>query len=314
MKTHTNLSVGIDTGKATLDIEIYPLATRFSVSNDRTGISFAIKRIQAQQPDRIVIESTGRLHRAFVAAASKAGLPVVVANPSRVKSFIRSTGKLAKTDRIDAGLIAEYGARVEPALSQVKSKKAEKISDLLTRRSQLIEMRTMEKNRLQSMPAVTQASIRQLLKYLQKQIDSLEKRIDRLIDDEPAYQQTLEILLSVKGVGPVLAYTLLSDLPELGKLNRRQIAALVGVAPINKDSGQYSGKRYVRGGRTKIRNILYMAMLSAMRSNPKFKQQYERMVAAGKPKKVAIVACMRKMITILNTMVKNGTKWDEQMA
>jgi len=314
MKTNEDISVGIDTGKATLDIEIYPLGERFSVSNDTTGIRQAIKRIKGHQPTRVVIESTGRLHRQFVKAGFKAKLPIVVANPMRVKSFIQSTGQLAKTDRLDAGLIAEYGARVQPPLSQARSNKAEKISDLLTRRSQLIEMRTMEKNRLDSMPVVTQASIRQLLKYLQQQIDSVEKRLHKLIADEPQYQQTLEILLSVKGVGPVLAYTLLSDLPELGQLNRRQIAALVGVAPMNKDSGKYHGKRIVRGGRTKIRNILYMAMLSAMQSNPKFKRQYQRMVEAGKPKKVAIVACMRKLITVLNTMVKNGTVWDEQMA
>lgn len=314
MKTKIEINVGIDTGKATLDIEIYPLSIRFSVSNDTKGIGEAIKQIATHQPTRVVIESTGRLHRPFVDAAHQAKLPVVVANPMHVKNFSKSSGQLAKTDRLDAGIIAEYGARLTPRLSQAKSKKAEKISDLLTRRSQLIEMRTMEKNRLGSMPKVTQASIRQVLKYLQQQIDSVEARLHKLIHSEPAYEHLLEILLSVKGVGPVVAYTLLSDLPELGQLNSREIAALVGLAPMNRDSGNYRGKRMIRGGRSQIRTVMYMAMLSAIRSNPKFKQQYERMVDAGKPKKVAIVACMRKLITILNTMVKNGTKWDEQLA
>ena len=314
MKKIADIHVGIDTGKFNLDIELYPIGERFSVNNDAEGIKVAIGRIKPYQPTSITIESTGRLHQGFFEAAASAGLPIAVANPARVKSFSQSSGQLAKTDQLDAGIIAQYGAAMTSRLSQPRSKKAQQISDLLTRRTQLIEIRTMEKNRLGSMPTVAQASIRQVIKYLQKQIDSIETRLHKLIEAEPGYQQTLQILLSVKGVGPVLAYTLLSDMPELGQLNRREIAALVGVAPMNKDSGQYRGKRYIRGGRTQVRKVMYMAMLSAIQSNPKFKQQYDRMLDAGKPRKVAIVACMRKLITILNTMVKNGTMWDEQLA
>jgi len=314
MKKIAGIHVGIDTGKFNLDIELYPIEERFSVTNNADGIKVAIERIKPYQPASITIESTGRLHQGFFEAAASAGLPIAVANPARVKNFSQSSGQLAKTDRLDAGIIAQYGAAMKPRLSQPRSKKAQQISDLLTRRTQLIEIRTMEKNRLGSMPTVAQASIRQVIKYLQKQIDRIETRLHKLIEAEPGYQQTLQILLSVKGVGPVLAYTLLSDMPELGQLNRREIAALLGVAPMNKDSGQFRGKRYIRGGRTQVRKVMYMAMLSAIQSNPKFKQQYDRMVDAGKPRKVAIVACMRKLITILNTMVKNGTMWDEQLA
>ncbi|MCF6264691.1 MAG: transposase, partial [Xanthomonadales bacterium] len=190
----------------------------------------------------------------------------------------------------------------------------QRISDLLTRRSQLIDMRTMEKNRFSIMPKDIKRSNTRIIKHLQKEISYVEACLDKLIENTPDWNQTLQILLSDKGVGKVLAFTLLSELPELGQLNRQQIAALVGVAPMNRESGAYKGKRRIRGGRARIRTVLFMAMLSTIQSNPRFKHDYQRLVARGKPKKVALVACMRKMITILNTMVKNETVWVENMA
>ncbi len=250
----------------------------------------------------------------FVCAASKANIPIVVANPFHVHKFACATGKLAKTDKLDAQMIAHYGEALQPKPTEIKSDNIILISDLLSRRNQLIEMRTMEKNRLSILPKVLHSQIKQHIQYIIKLIDSIEKKLDKLINATPQWQDLMTILMSVKGVGKVLAYTLISNLPELGQLNRKEIAALVGVAPMNKESGSYKGKRTIRGGRYQVRTILFMAIMSAIQSNTKFKAIYSRLVQAGKPKKVALVACMRRMITILNTMVKNGTVWDEKLA
>lgn len=313
MKQIHEINVGIDTGKHQLDIYIRPLGEYFTVTNDEKGIKEAIKRIKPHKPTRIIIEATGRLETAFACAATKAKLPIVIANTYHVHNFAVSTGKRAKTDRLDAKMIAHYGEALKPRLTEIKADNIRLISDLLVRRNQLIDMRTMEKNQLSILPKALHKSIKQLQKYLQKDIEKTEIQLDKLIALTPQWQETLTILLSVKGVGKVLAYTLLSDLPELGQLNRKEIAALVGVAPANKESGAYKGSRKIRGGRHRIRTVLFMAMMSAIQSNPKFKSIYKQLVSAGKPKKVAIVACMRRLITILNTMVKNGTVWDENL-
>ena len=314
MKTAQEINVGIDTGKHQLDIYIRPLGEYFAVSNDEQGVKEAVRRIKPHNPVRIVIEATGRLETAFVCAAARAKLPVVIANAYHVHNFAISTGKLAKSDKLDAKMIAHYGEALKPRITEIKPENIQKISNLLARRSQLIEMRTMEKNRHSIMPKECHRSINKIIKTLQTEIKKVESQLDKLIEETPEWHQNINILLSVKGVGKVLAYTLLSDLPELGQLNRKEIAALVGVAPMNRESGAYRGKRKIRGGRYRVRTVLFMAMLSAIQSNPRFKTTYTRMVAAGKSKKVAIVACMRKLITILNTMVKNGTVWDEKMA
>ena len=314
MKTDLEINIGIDVSKTQLDIYIRPTGEFFSVSNNVQGIKEAIKQIKKHKPTRIILEATGRLELPFACAASKAKLPIVVANALHVHKFAASTGKLAKTDKLDAQMIAHYGDALKPRLTEMKADNIQYISDLLARRSQLIEMRTMEKNRDSIMPKQIQQSNQRLIKTLQKEINWVEDKLDTLIAKTPDWNDTLEILLSVKGVGKVLAYTLLSDLPELGQLNRKEIAALVGLAPMNRESGTYKGKRRIRGGRAKIRKVMYMAMMSTIQSNPKFKREYHALVAKGKPKKVAIVACMRKMITILNTMVKNGEKWDEKLA
>lgn len=314
MKHVEEINVGIDTSKTQLDIYIRPVGEFFSVENNAQGIKEAIKKIKTYEPMRIIIEATGRLELPFACAASKAKLPIVVANALQVHKFAASTGQLAKTDKLDAQTIAHYGEALKPRLTEIKADNIQRISDLLVRRSQLIDMRTMEKNRHSIMNTEVKRSIQRMIKQLQKEVDWVEKTLDKLIEETPDWNQTLAILLSVKGVGKVLAYTLLSDLPELGQLNRKEVAALVGVAPMNRESGAYRGKRRIRGGRARIRTVLFMAMMSTIQSNPKFKREYQALVAKGKPKKVAIVACMRKMITILNTMVKKGEVWDEKLA
>ena len=211
-------------------------------------------------------------------------------------------------------MIAHYSEALKPRLTEIKADNVQRISDLLARRAQLVEIRTMEKNRYSILSTEIKRSNKRIIKHLNQEIEWVENKLDKLIEETPDWNNTLQILLSVKGVGKVLAYTLLSDLPELGQLNRKQIAALIGVAPMNRESGAYKGKRRIRGGRARIRTVLFMAMMSTIQSNPRFKRDYQRLVAKGKPKKVAIVACMRKMITILNVMVKTGTKWDENMA
>jgi len=307
------INVGIDTSSKQLDIYVRPTGQFFSVNNDKAGIKDAVKQLQPLKPTRVLIESTGRLELDFVIAAHKAGLPVVVCNPGNVRHFAKSSGRIAKTDKLDAQDIAHYGEAMKPRLSSIKPEKLRAISDFLVVRSQCLEMSTMQKNRLKRMPKSVHKPIQNILKAIKRELETIDKQLDKLINSVSEWRQKRDLLLSAKGVGNVLAYTLMSELPELGSLNRKEIAALVGVAPINRDSGSFEGKRYIRGGRHRVRTVLFVSMMSAIQCHPKLKPMYERMVAAGKPKKVAIVACMRKQITILNTMVKNNTYWDENM-
>lgn len=308
------INIGIDTSQSQLDIFVRPLGESFSVENTPQGAKHAVKRLRSYHPERVLIEATGRLEMHFVIAAHKAGLPLVVCNPGQVRQFAKAIGRLAKTDRLDAQDIAHYGAATQPRLTELKPEKLRHISDLLSVRCQCLDMSTMQKNRLQRMPKSVHAPIRRILKSIQKEIALIDQQLDQLVDQVPQWRELRDQLISAKGVGKVLAYTLMSELPELGQLNRRQIAALVGIAPINRDSGNYEGKRQTRGGRHKVRTVLFVSMLSAIQCHPKLKPMYERMVAAGKPKKVALVACMRKQLVTLNTMVRNGTYWDENMA
>lgn len=314
MNISSEISVGVDAGKAQLDIFIRPLDQAFSVDNSAAGIKAAIQRLKPLAPARIVIEATGRLELPFVLAAQQAALPITVANPKYVRRFADALGQLAKTDLLDAQVIARFGEALKPEPTAILSKNARLISDLLARRSQLTEMSTMEKNRLSILPKALHASLNRHLKQMQTEIRRIEKQLDQLIDRAPEWQQKRDRLLSVNGVGKVLAYTLLSELPELGALNRREIAALVGVAPMNKESGSFQGKRRIRGGRARVRTVLFLAAMSAIRSNPVLKTKYLQLKAAGKPPKVALVACMRKLLTILNVMMKNGEDWNPRMA
>ena len=307
------ITVGVDTGKLQLDIHIRPLDIYFTVTNDDKGIKEAINKIKPHKPTRVVIEATGRLEHAFIMACSQADLPFTVANPAHVKKFAGAIGRKAKTDKLDAQLIAHYGEAVKPALSTLKPENMQLMSDLLSRRRQLMNMQTMEKNRLQIMPKAISSAIKPILTAIKNQIDKVDNKLSKLITKCDEYKAKNDIIQSMPGVGKVVAFNLLSDMPELGYLTNKEAASLIGVAPFNKESGSYEGQRNIRGGRHKIRTVMYMAMMSAMQCNPVFKATYQRLVAAGKPKKTAIIACVRKMIIILNSMVRDGVMWDPKM-
>jgi len=307
------INIGIDTSQSTLDIAVRPSGHFFSVNNDTDGINDSIKQLKKFKPTRVLIEATGRLEMPFAIAAYKAGLPIVVCNASQVHNFSKARGTFAKTDKLDAFMIAEYGERMSPALTDIKPDELLKISDLITVRTQCLEIVKQQKNRLKRMPKSVHGHLMTILKSTQKEIDLIEGKLDKAIAKVPSWQEDVDILMSAKGVGKVLAYTLLSELPELGQVSRREIAALVGVAPFNRDSGNKTGKRYIRGGRHKVRTVLFVSMMSAIQHHPVLKPMYQRLVAAGKPKKVALIACARKQIIMLNAMMKNRTYWEESM-
>lgn len=311
---HSEINIGIDTSLSQLDIGVRPTGEFFSVANTDSGIKKAIKRIKKLKPTRVLIEATGRLEMAFAVAAYKADVPIVICNPGAVHSFAKSTGQKAKTDKIDAFVIAHFGEAIKPTLTNIKPKDLQQISDLIAARTQLLTTSTMFKNRLKRMPKSVHGSYNAVMKTLNSEINKIDSKLDKAIAKVPAWQEKVELLMSAHSVGRVLAYTLLSELPELGKLNRKEIAALVGVAPMNRDSGTKKGKRYIRGGRHKVRTVLFVSMMTAIQHNPKIKAYYKKMLAQGKPKKVALIACARKQLVTLNTMVKTGQHWDANMA
>ncbi|WP_446319456.1 IS110 family transposase [Vibrio vulnificus] len=312
MNTNTlqNINVGVDTGKTQLDIYIRPLDIYFHVTNDEKGIKQAVCTIAKYHPERIVIEATGRLEMPFILACEKANLPYVIANPLHIKKFSGALGNKAKNDRLDAALIAHYAEAIKPKLTQLKSENIRLMSDLVTRRNQLLSMQTMEKNRHQILPQSLASSIKPILTALKNQIAKVENRIEKLIETCPDYQAKNEILQSVPGIGKIAAASLISNVPELGYITNKQAASLIGVAPITRESGSFKGKRMIKGGRMQVRTVLYMAMMSAMQCNPVFKETYQRLLAAGKPKKVALIACVRKMVVILNSMLRDGCMWN----
>jgi len=303
------INVGVDTGKTQLDIYIRPLAIFFTVSNDEKGINEAIVKLKKHHPDRIIIEATGRLEHACILPCGKAKLPFVVANPIHVRRFAGAIGQVAKTDKLDAQLIAHYGEAIKPSLSQLKPDVMQLMSDLLARRQQLIKLQTMEKNRMKIMPKEVLSPIKPILTVIKKQLEKTGQKLLKLVESCPEYKEKKDIIKSMPGVGDVMTFSLLSNMPELGYLSNKQAAALVGVAPINRESGAYKGTRRIRGGRAQIRTVMFMGMMSAMQCNPVFKATYQRLVAAGKPKKVAIIACLRKMVVMLNEMVRDGQYW-----
>jgi len=313
MNTNTlqNINVGVDTGKSQLDIYIRPLDIYFTVPNTDKGITDAIKTIKKHKPQRVVIEATGRLEMPLILACDKAKLPYVIANPLRIKRFAEAIGQRAKNDRLDAELIAHYAERVQPELTKLKSENIRLMSDLVTRRNQLLTMQTMERNRRQILPKNISSTITPILTALKNQLEKVEAKIAKLIESSPEYQAKSAILQSMPGVGKVLAASLISNVPELGFITNKQASSLIGVAPITRESGRFKGKRMIKGGRPQVRTVMYMAMMSAIQCNPVFKATYERLLAAGKPKKVAIVACMRKMVVTLNSMLRDGAMWDK---
>ena len=309
-QTEQSITVGIDTGKSLLDIYLHPIEEYFTITNDESGIKEAIKRLRKYDIERIVIESTGRLEMPFILAAAKANLPFVIANPVHIKRFAGAIGQRAKTDKLDAKLIAEYGATIKPTLSTLKPETMQKMSDLVGRRAQLLVMQTAEKNRLQILPKAIHKTIKPMLTAIKNQITKIENEVLKLIESTPEYQAKNTILQSMPGIGKIAAASIISNLPELGYMTSKQASSLVGVAPMNRDSGHYKGHRKIQGGRHQVRTVLYMAMMSAIQSNPVFKETYQRLVAAGKAKKVAIIACIRKMVVILNSMLRDGVLWE----
>lgn len=313
LNNQNEINVGVDTGKTQLDIYIRPLDIYFTVENNDGGIKHAIKTLKKHPITRVTIEATGRLEHPFIMACAQANIPFVVANPVNIKRFAGAIGQKAKTDKLDAQLIAHFGEAIKPPLSSLKPEQMRLMSDLLSRRRQLMDMQTMEKNRSQIMPKTISSLIKPILTALKNQIEKVDLKLQKLIKECDEYKVKNDIIQSVPGVGNVVVFNLLSDMPELGCVNNKEAASLVGVAPFNRESGAYQGKRMIRGGRPKIRTAMYMAMMSAIQCNPKFKAIYHRLVAAGKPKKVAIIACIRKLIVIINSMVRDGVMWDPKM-
>ncbi|NKZ40341.1 IS110 family transposase [Shewanella algae] len=312
MNTNTlqNINIGVDTGKSQLDIYIRPLDVFFTVPNNEKGIKQAL----TTNPQRIVIEATGRLEMPFVLACTEAKLPIVRANPVHIKRFAGAIGRRAKNDRLDAQLIAHYGEAIKPDLTVIKAKNIRLMSDLVIRRNQLLAMQTMEKNRIQILPKHLHSTITPILTAIKNQVSKIENKLVKLIEDCPEYQTKNTLLQSVPGIGNIAAASIISNVPELGYITNKQAASLIGVAPITRESGRYKGKRVIQGGRAQVRTVLYMAMMSAMQCNPVFKDTYARLLEAGKPKKVAIIACVRKMVVILNSMLRDGIMWDQNIA
>lgn len=305
---------GIDVSKAWLDVAGRPSGTIARYRNSADGyaeVVAALARLPVEtRPEMVVIEATGGLERGVVQALSEAGWVVAVVNPRQVRDFARCLGRLAKTDRIDAQVLARYGEAIGPEPRPRPDARAQEAQSLVARRRQLVEMLTMEKNRLHQAAPRTQPSIRRHLEYLEAELADIERQLADEIAATPAWQEIAMRLQTVKGIGPVTATLLVLELPELGQLDRQAIAALVGVAPFNRDSGTLRGKRFCSGGRASVRTGLYMATRAAIRSNPPIRALYARLIAAGKLDKVALVACLRRLLTILNVMLRTNTDWD----
>lgn len=309
MMTQTEIFVGIDVSKAQLDVAIRPTGETWSVSHDDVGLDTVVARLQPVHPTMIVVEATGGWELRLAGALAAANLPVAVINPRQVRAFARATGQLAKTDRLDAQVLARFAEAVRPTPRPLPDEATQELIALLTRRRQLVDMLTAEKHRLGHAHGQVRAQIRTHITWLERQITARDTDISTLIRHSPVWRERDDLLQSTPGVGPVFSTTLLAELPELGTLSRQQIAALVGVAPLNHDSGTLRGTRTCWGGRASVRTVLYMATLVATRCNPVIRACYTRLLAAGKRKKVALVACMRKLLTILNAMLKHRRPW-----
>jgi transposase len=307
--TSAGIFVGIDVAKAQLDIAIRPSGEYFTAPHDDPGVSGVVQRLGALQPTLVVLEATGGFELDGASALGAAGVPTAVVNPRQVRDFARSTGLLAKTDRLDAQVLAHFGEVLRPAARSLPDAQAQELSAVLLRRRQLVEMLVAEKNRLPMATRRIRPPLQRHIEWLQQQVADLDRDLGALIRSSPLWRAKDDLLRSVPGVGPVLATTLLASLPELGTLNRQQIAALVGVAPLNRDSGTWRGRRTVWGGRAHVRAVLYMSTLVAVRHNPRLRSFYVRLRDAGKVPKVALIACMRKLLTILNAILKHQTPW-----
>ena len=308
--SQTERIIGIDVSKALLDVAILPEDQTWSVENDEQGIGTLVKDLKRLRPRLVILEATGGLEMAAVSALAAAGLPVVVVNPRHVRDFAKSKGILAKTDRIDAQVLTLFAEAVKPEVRPLKDEQLQQLDALVSRRRQLVDMLTAEKNRLTQARKSVRKNIKAHIAWLEQCLSKIDNELNKLIKDTPVWREKDAVLQSAPGVGPVLSASMIARLPELGTLNRKKIAALVGVAPFNRDSGKWRGKRAIWGGRADVRAVLYMATLASIRWNPTISVFYSRLVGAGKEHKVAITACMRKLLTILNAMAKNGTPWE----
>lgn len=302
--------VGIDVSKGTLDVETVPSTEHISVANDEAGCRELVRAFKCLDPKLIVLEATGGLENLVAGILTAEGFPVVVINPRQARDFAKATGTLAKTDRIDARVLAQFGAAIRPEPRPFKDAEAQELTALITRRRQIIDMITAEKNRLGSSHESVKRDIQETISWLQSRLKDIDNDLSKTVSKNALWDKKAKVLKTCKGIGQVSSRTLLCSLPELGTLNRREISALVGVCPFNRDSGKMRGKRAIFGGRAEVRAMLYMATLSAMRFNPAIKTFYDRLRKAGKLPKVAMVACMRKLLTVLNSMLKSMTVWD----
>jgi transposase len=301
--------VGIDVSKAQLDVAIRPSAQTLSVPNDQAGIKILIKQLKKLRPFLVVLESTGGLERPVISALLNAKIAVFMVNPRHVRDFAKSIGQLAKTDRIDAAVIAHYGEAVRPKVRPLPDQSTWELKALMARRRQVIDMIVAEKNRLATASEAVKKRITAHIAYLQKELESADQDLDAFIEQNAAWKQNQEILCSTPSIGPVTSRTLLIELPELGALDRKKISALVGVAPFPRDSGTLKGRRTIWGGRAAVRTGLFMATLAATRFNPVIRDFYKRLKAKGKLSKVCLIACMHKLLIILNAMIKNKVRW-----
>ena len=307
----TQVFVGIDVGKDVLFVAIRPFGDNLEIANREDGIADLVKRLRFLRPTLVVMEATAGYETPVAVAIYRAGIPVVISNPRLVRSFARATGHLAKTDKIDAGVIAHFAELIRPEPRRLEDPEEERLGRLVKRRKQLLRMIVMEKNRVAKGVPEMRKEIQKHLDWLAKDLERIDQALNDFIQSSPIWSAKNDLLQSVPGIGKVGAQAIISDLPELGTLNRKQIASLVGVAPLNRDSGNFKGRRSIWGGRAHIRTVLYMVAVVASRCNPVIKEFYERLCKAGKPKKVALTACIRRLLAILNAMMRNGTRWGE---
>lgn len=305
--------IGIDVSKDRLDIAVHESGESLSCQNTQAAIETLLGQLRAMQPELIVLEATGGYERLCAAMLAAAGLAVSVVNPRQVREFARASGILAKTDRLDARVLAHFGAAIQPESRALPDAQQQLLDELMLRRRQIVANLVAEKNRLgMAQGAKVKKSLRQAVTFYERQLDELDREVGEHIERSPLWRAREDLLRSFKGVGPVSSRTLIGDLPELGRLDRKRIAALVGVAPMARDSGKHKGGRTIYGGRGQVRAVLYMVAVTAIRSNAPIRAFYQRLRAAGKPAKVALVACMRKILIILNAMVRTQTRWNEK--
>jgi transposase len=309
MKQPPSQWVGIDVSKATLDVYLRPSGKQIQVANQALGIATLVTQLQNFEIQRVILESTGGLELEVAESLQSAGIPVSIINPRQGRDFAKASGKLAKTDRIDAAVLAHFGEALQPPITVLASDQARALQDAVTRRRQLVEMLSAEKNRRASLRSKMRQNVDIHIEWLEEQIQALDEEIQELSQSQAEWRSRIDLLKTVPGVGPVIATTLMASLPELGTVSDKRISALVGVAPFNRDSGQVRGKRTIWGGRANVRAVLYMGTMVATRYNPVLKAFYERLLSQGKAKKVALIACMHKLLRILNAIIRDLKPW-----